>query len=61
MTHCGAIVSFDTNNISQTKQTEVNVHLAQAGLVTGNGLSSLQKLCGILNLPNFLTNKDYNT
>ena len=43
------------------KQTEVNVHLVQAGLVTGNGLSSLQKLCGILNLPNFLTNKDYNT
>ena len=33
--------------------------LVQGGLVTGNGLSSLRKLCGILNLPRFLTNKNY--
>ena len=39
----GAIVSFDTSNISQTKHTEVNVRLVQAGLVTGNGLSGLRK------------------
>ena len=38
-----AIVSFDTSNISQTKQTEVNVRLVQAGLVTGNGLRGLRK------------------
>ena len=59
-THCGTMVSFDTSNISQTKHIEVNVRLVQAGLVTGNGLSSLQKLCGILNLPKFLTTKNYN-
>ena len=59
-THCGAIVLFDTSNISQTKDTEVNVRLVQAGLVTGNGLGSLRKLCGILNLPTFLTTKNYN-
>ena len=55
--HCGAIVSFDTSNISQAKHTEVNVHLVQAGLVTGNGLCSLRKLCGKLNLPNFWQTK----
>ena len=48
-THRGAIVSFDTSNISQTKHTKANVRLVQAGLVTGNGLKSRQKLCGILN------------
>ena len=54
-THCGAIVSFDTSNKSQTKHIEVNVRLVQAGLITSNGLSSLRKLCDILNLPQIIT------
>ena len=61
-THCGIIPNsfFDTNDISQTKHTEVNLLLVQTGLVAGNGLSSLRKVCSISNLPEFLANKNYN-
>ena len=49
-THCGAIVSFNTSNISQTK--EVNVHLVQTELATED-LTEFTKLT-------LLTNKNYN-
>ena len=34
-THCEAIVSFNTSNITQTKHTKVNISLLKAGVVTG--------------------------
>jgi len=58
-TYCNATTTFQTTSKSGT-QSEVNVRLVHAGLVTGCGLSNLFKLCGIMNLPKFLTKKNYN-
>ena len=59
-THCGTIVSFNTSNISQLKDTEVNVRLVQAELVTEN-LAVFENFVVIeFTKLTLLTNKNYN-
>lgn len=59
--HCSNKVYFDTSQQTiDNRHAEVNVRCIQAGLATGNGLSNLQNICGILNLPKPVTSKNYN-
>ena len=63
-TNCKHEVSFESGNKSGIKRgggsAEVNLRMVQGGLMTGNGLASLQKICSIMNLPSPVTSRAYN-
>ena len=44
----------------ENRHAEINMKVVQAGLLTGNGLSSLQRICTTLNLPQPPTSNSYN-
>ena len=45
---------------SGRQRSEINVRLVQSGLDTGNGLTSLQRFCGMLDLPPPINKASYN-
>ena len=62
-TSCGETTFFETSSkLGAPRQghSEVNMRLVHGGLTTGNGLSSLKKLCAALNLPPPISKRSYN-
>ena len=61
--NCKTKVFFSTSKSlsGASRQAEVNVRCVQAGLSSGNGLASLENICGIFNLPKPVTSKNYST
>ena len=44
----------------ENRQAEINMKAIQAGVLTGNGLGSLQRICTALNLSQPPTSNSYN-
>eukprot|EP00795_Rhopilema_esculentum_P010875 gene10875-19698_t len=58
--NCNEESTFETGNRVHNGRTEVNVRFIQAGLLTGIGLTGLQKFCSTLDLPSPVSSKAYN-
>ena len=58
--NCNEESTFETGNRVHNGRTKVNVRFIQAGLLTGIGVTGLQKFCSTLDLPSPVSSKAYN-
>ena len=57
---CYHIVRFQSSKKCENRFSESNIWSVNAGIISGNGLSNIQKIMSHLNLPRLVTSTSYN-